>query len=163
MLEFNSRTIYIKERKPTEIESLRISSDIDSSEAIIEWNSNKAEIETVRESEIYAILFCDVLSNITIITDDDLPSYITLVFTDSSDYDASLGHLKYNLSKIKFSAQNIKLTSYAKSIAAKLKDKIKVMIIDAQTENGIVECPSCGVVNDIDPSMPYCLECGSSL
>ena len=58
MLEFNSRTIYIKERKPTEIESLRISSDIDSSEAIIEWNSNKAEIETVRNQKSMQYCFC---------------------------------------------------------------------------------------------------------
>ena len=113
------------------------------------------------DDSVYAVLYCDEVRNITIVTDKGGRRDIyTILWRSEEDYLDDSESLRRAYSG-RFSRQNLKLNRYAESIAEKLDDGVRLRVTDAIDESGMKLCPECGMMNPVESG--YCLECGAEI
>lgn len=111
--------------------------------------------------QVYGILFCDSLRNLTLVLRTPAVHIVTLIFVEEAAYEEAKALLKTLFQGKRFSAQNFKINSYARSIAEKLADGVELQIVDAVFAESVVVCPECGM--QCEPGMAYCMDCGAEL
>lgn len=163
-VEYKDRFIYVKAKKPQSVTEALFSS-----RTIILKNGDSLVDNGIINliSGTYAILYCEDINNISIVTKGDKAEVLTFYIEDDDEFDDTVDEIAKSLrdceASIPFSPQNIKLNSYAVSVAEKLRDGVELRIVDAKSDDDAIECPSCGALNDWNPDLPYCLECGAPL
>jgi hypothetical protein len=113
------------------------------------------------DDSVYAVLYCDEVRNITIVTDrGGRRDVFTILWYSEESYrnDSELMRKAYSG---RFSRQNLKLNRYAESIAEKLDNGVRLRVTDAVDESGMKVCPECGMMNPVESG--YCLECGAEI
>lgn len=157
----NSKIFYVREKLAYEATSVTVNPRL----MLLKNENSPVDHGVIKMSDdsVYAILFCDELKNISVITASSSSKVLSLIFAEESDYEAALKDIKNNCPNIRLSKQNIKINSYANSISEKLRDGIEISIADAQDEDDVIICPVCGVANDKNSPIPFCMECGASL
>ena len=112
-------------------------------------------------SSVYAVLYCDEVRNVTLITDSSgVGNVVTLLWLTDEGYHGCLESLKEVLD-IHFSPQNTRLNRYAEAGAEKLSSGVKLRITDAVRASDMVECPECGMLNPAGSE--YCMDCGAEI
>lgn len=110
---------------------------------------------------VYAIMSCDAVSLLMLITDrKDVHDVIGIIWKEASDYEKECPKIG-SLSGTKIYKRDLKVNSYAWSIAEKLDDGVRISVTDAVDKSDMVVCPECGMLNP--KGTPYCLECGEDL
>lgn len=159
-MKFENRFVYVRNRVAQEIDEARVAGGL----LILLKKGNPVDHGIIKmASEVYGILACDDIRNISIVTEGKDSRVLSLIFWDDDEYEDALGLLKHSYRTLDFSAQNNKINSYAVAISEKQKNGIDVTIFDTIVPDDMIECPSCGSLNDRNPAMPYCLDCGALL
>ncbi len=163
-MEYKDKFIFVKSKKPQSVTEALFSSRT----IILKKDGSLVEGGIINLiSGTYAILYCEDINNISIVTTGANSEVLTFFIEDDDEFDSTVDSIREVLrtceASIPLSPQNIKLNSYAVSIAEKLRNGVELRIVDVRSDDDTVECPSCGAINDWNPSLPYCLECGSPL
>lgn len=111
--------------------------------------------------QLYAVLYYEKRHLISLVVKKPTPYAISLVFRKGADYDDVFALLEMTASKVRFSCQNFRVSSYANRIAEKLRDGVELTIMDVVYKSNVAVCPECGV--EVPPEAPYCMECGAEL
>ncbi|MBR2539755.1 MAG: zinc ribbon domain-containing protein [Mogibacterium sp.] len=112
-------------------------------------------------TNIYTVLECDEVRNITMVTDKDgHQDVITILWAAEDDYQRDKARLAGAM-KRRFYVQTKKLNRYAESIAEKLAIGVRLRVTDAVDESKMAVCPECGMLNP--PGSMYCLDCGAEI
>ena len=111
--------------------------------------------------QLYAVLYYEKRHFISLVVKKPTPYAISLVFRKGADYDDVFALLEMTASKVRFSCQNFKVSSYANRIAEKLRDGVELTIMDVVDKSNVAVCPECGV--EVPPEALYCMECGAEL
>lgn len=160
LMKVENRCVYVRDRAPQEIDELRVAGGL----LILLKDGSPADHGIIRmATDVYGCLSSDDIRYISIVTEGKDSRVLTIIFWDDEDYEEALGLLKHSYKSVNFFEQNNKINSYAVSISEKQRSGIDVTIFDTVVPDDMVECPSCGALNDKDPSMPYCLDCGALL
>ena len=110
---------------------------------------------------IYAMMSCDQVRLLMMVTDrQGYHNVIGIFWKDEEDYAAESGRL-VSAADIRLYKRDLRINSYAWSIAKKLDDGVRIKLTDAVDESEMTVCPECGMLNP--KGTPYCLECGSEL
>lgn len=113
------------------------------------------------DDSVYAVLYCDEVRNVTIVTDrGGRRNVFTILWCSEDGYREDSEALRKAYSG-RFSRQNLKLNRYAESIAEKLDEGVRLRVTDAVDESGMKVCPECGMMNPVESG--YCLECGADI
>ena len=113
------------------------------------------------DDSVYAMMSCDEVKLLMMVTDrQGVHDVIGIFWKDPSDYAAESLKLG-RTAGVKIYRQDLKISSYAWSIAEKLDDGVRIRVTDAVDETDMSVCPECGMLNP--KGTPYCLECGSEL
>lgn len=159
-MNYNNRSIYVRDKKPQTFTEALISPRT----IILRDNGQVLDHGIINlATGTYAILYCEDICNISIITNGSDSKVLTLFISDKDEFASTVDAIKAEAIGLTISPQNNKLNSYAVSVSEKLQSGIEIRIFDAQDDDDKVECPSCGVLNDWDPNLPYCMECGATL
>lgn len=159
-MEYKNRFVYIRDKKPQVVSEAIFSPRT----IILKAGDSLVDNGVINlVSGTYAVLHCEEITNISIVTAGTDSRVLTFYIEDKDEFLATVDAISSCGADLTISPQNIKLNSYAVSISEKLKDGIEIRIFDAKTDEDTVECPECGVANDWDPNMPYCMECGAAL
>lgn len=110
---------------------------------------------------VYAMLSCDKVKLLMIVTDrQGVHDVIGVFWKDGQDYENECAGLG-NAAGMKIYRRDLKINSYAWSIAEKLDEGVRIRVTEAVKESDMTECPECGMLNP--KGTPYCLECGCEL
>lgn len=110
---------------------------------------------------LYAMMSCDQVRLIMMVTDrQGEHNVIGVLWKDESEYAEDRARL-VDAADIRLYRRDLKVNSYAWSIAGKLDDGVRIRLTDAVDESEMAVCPECGMLNP--KGTPYCLECGSEL
>ncbi len=110
---------------------------------------------------IYAMMSCDQVRLIMMVTDrQGEHKVIGVIWKDEAEYAEDRARL-VSTADIRLYRRDLKINSYAWSIAEKLNDGVRIKLTDAVDESEMTVCPECGMLNP--KGTPYCLECGSEL
>ena len=118
-------------------------------------------VGAIAGNHILACLHCEQLRNITILSDDGEYKKITFIMEDKDNFEQLLDMFEAVCDKEIISAQNKKINGYTKALVDKLKDGIKLTIVETKEQENIILCPVCGM--QCEPEIPYCMECGASI
>ena len=111
--------------------------------------------------QLYTVLYYEKRHFMSLVVKKPTPYAISLVFRKGADYDDVFALLQMTASKVRFSCQNFKISSYANRISEKLRDGVEIAIMDVIDKSNVAVCPECGV--EVPPEAPYCMECGAEL
>lgn len=111
--------------------------------------------------QLYTVLYYEKRHFMSLVVKKPTPYAISLVFRKGADYDDVFALLQMTASKVRFSCQNFKISSYANRISEKLRDGVELVIMDVIDKSNVTVCPECGV--EVPPEAPYCMECGAEL
>jgi hypothetical protein len=110
---------------------------------------------------IYAIMSCDEVRLMMLITDrQGEHNVIGIFWKDGSEYETESREIG-NIADMKIYRQDLRISSYAWSVAEKLDDGVRLRVTDAVDKSDMITCPECGMLNP--KGTPYCLECGEDL
>jgi hypothetical protein len=110
---------------------------------------------------VYAMLSCDEVKLLMIVTDrQGVHDVIGVFWKDEEDFESECPRLG-NAAGMKIYRRDLKINSYAWSIAGKLDEGVRIRVAEAVDESDMTECPDCGMLNP--KGTPYCLECGCEL
>ena len=113
------------------------------------------------DDSVYAMMSCDGVRLLMLVTDRRGVHDVTGIFwKDEAAYEEESARLG-SIAGMKIYRQDLKISSYAWSIAEKLDAGVRIRVTDAVDESDMCECPECGMLNP--KGTPYCLECGSEL
>lgn len=113
------------------------------------------------DSSVYAMMSCSDVKLLMIVTDrQGAHDVIGIFWKERSDYDEECPKLG-SIAGRKIHRQDLKISSYAWSIAEKLGEGVRIRVADAVDGSEMTECPECGMLNP--KGTPYCLECGCEL
>lgn len=113
------------------------------------------------EDSLYAMMSCDQVNLIMMVTDRQGEHNVVGVFwKNEADYAEDRARL-VSAADMRLYRRDLKVNSYAWSIAEKLDDGVRIRLTDAVDESSMIVCPECGMLNPKET--PYCLECGSEL
>ncbi|MDD5823115.1 MAG: hypothetical protein PUD55_01625 [Firmicutes bacterium] len=159
-MNFNQRCVYIRDKKPQIVSEAMISPRA----IILKGPKSVLDHGVINVADgIYACMYSDDIRYISIVTAGSDSRVLTLYCDAQSDYESLLDTIRSSCSSLTISSQNNKLNSYANSVAEKLRIGVELRIVDAKDDDDSVICPGCGVANDWNPNMPYCMECGAAL
>lgn len=111
--------------------------------------------------EVFAVLYCKSLKNITFIVKNTEAYRVTLLLEKRDDISRVLKLLKKAIINLKISEQNEKINGYAAALVEKLREGITTEVIDTKEQEAIRYCPECGM--QCDSNIPYCMECGATV
>ena len=146
----NGKNLYVVNKIPGKLEKLEVLSD----EILLQGS------EKILQKEVYSCLYSAELKNIIFIVKDHMPHTVALILNDET-FTGVLGFLQANCKNVSFSEQDKKINGYAAAIVDKLREGIETGIIDKPQQQQIKYCPMCGM--ECDPSIPYCMECGTEV
>lgn len=110
---------------------------------------------------VYAMMSCEEVSLLMMVTDrQNVHDVIAVFWKDGSEYAEECRRFG-RVADRKIFRQDLKINSYAWSIAGKLDEGVRIKVTDAVDESDMAECPECGMMNP--KGTPYCLECGCEL
>lgn len=159
-MKFESRFVYVRNRIPQEVEEIRVAGGL----LILLKEGNPVDHGIIKmATDVYGVFASDDIRNISIVTEGKDSRVLSLIFWDDDEYEDALDLLKHSYKTLNFSAQNNKINSYAVAISEKQRNGINVTIFDTVVPDDMIECPNCGSLNDRNPDMPYCLDCGALL
>ncbi|MCF0140476.1 MAG: zinc ribbon domain-containing protein [Mogibacterium sp.] len=159
MIEFG-RCVYIRDKRPQEISAAIITPG----NLVLRCGSAIADHGVINLSEsIYACLYSEMVNYICLVTKGADSRPLAFYIRDDEDFAKTVASIKENFPSLTYSAQNNHINSYAKSVAAKLREGVELIIIDSIVGDNIVECPECGAANEYNENMPFCMECGAAL
>ena len=118
-------------------------------------------VGAVAGNHILACLHCELLRNITILSDDGEYKKVTFVLENKDNFEQLLDLFEAVCDEEKISAQNKKINGYTTALVEKLKDGIKLSIVETKEQENVILCPACGM--QCEPGIPYCMECGASV
>ena len=118
-------------------------------------------VGAVAGNHILACLHCEQLRNITILSDDGEYKKITFILEDKYNFEQLLDLFEAVCSAEIVSAQNKNINGYTTALVEKLKDGIKLTIVETKEQENVILCPVCGM--QCEPGIPYCMECGASI
>lgn len=113
------------------------------------------------DSSVYAVLYCDEVRNITIITDRGGRRAVSTILWYTDEAYRNDSEAIRRVYGGRFSRQNTRLNRYAEAVAGKLDEGVRLRITDAVDESEMTVCPECGMLNP--PGSGYCLECGAEI
>ncbi len=113
------------------------------------------------DGSVYAMMSCAEVKLLMLVTDrQDEVNVIGVFWKDESDYGAQSPEMG-SKAGARIYKRDLKVNSYAWSIAEKLRDGIRISLTDAVDESEMAVCPECGMLNPA--GTPYCLDCGCEL
>ena len=113
------------------------------------------------DSSVYTILACEEVNMAVLVTDrQGSRNVIAIIWQARGDFSTGCEAIASASAK-RISRQDMKLNSYAWSIAEKLDDGVRVKVTDAVDASEMDVCPECGMLNP--KNSQYCLECGAEL
>lgn len=113
------------------------------------------------DDSVYTILVCRQVRLVMLVSDrHEKHSVYGIIWKDDADYEEGIEAIK-NASGIRLSRQDLKISSYAWSIAEKLDDGVRIKVTDVIDESDMSVCPECGMLNP--KGSMYCLDCGAEL
>ena len=118
-------------------------------------------VGAVAGNHILACLHCEQLRNITILSDDGEYKKITFILDNKDNFEQLLDLFEAVCDEEMISAQNKKINGYSTALVEKLKDGIKLTIVETREQGDITLCPACGM--QCEPGIPYCMECGANI
>lgn len=116
-------------------------------------------VGAVAGNHILACLHCEQLRNITILSDDGEYKKITFILDNKDNFEQLLDLFEAVCNEEIISAQNKKINGYSTALVEKLKDGIKLVIVETKEQEDVTLCPVCGM--QCEPGIPYCMECGA--
>lgn len=159
-MKYENKCMYVRDKVAQPIDEMRVAGGL----LILLNGGNPVDHGIIKMStEVYGVLASDDIRNISIVTEGADSRVLSIICWDDDEYEDTLGLLKHSFKSLTFSAQNNKINSYAVSISEKQRSGIEVTIFDTVVPDDMIECPSCGALNDRNPAMPYCLDCGALL
>ncbi len=118
-------------------------------------------VGAVASNHILACLHCEQLCNITILLDEGDYKKVTFVLNDTYNFEQLLDLFEAICDEEIISAQNKKINGYTTALVEKLKDGIKLTIVETKEQGEVILCPVCGM--QCEPGIPYCMECGANI
>ena len=113
------------------------------------------------DGSVYAIMSCSEIKLLMMVTDrHGVHDVIGIFWKEEPDYETGCAAVG-TAAGMKIYRQDLKISSYAWSIAEKLDAGVRIRVTDAVDETDMSACPECGMLNP--KGTPYCLECGSEL
>ena len=113
------------------------------------------------DDSVYAMMSCGEARLLMLVTDrQGSHDVIGIFWKEEPDYEAECPEMG-RIAGARIYRRDLKVNSYAWSIAEKLDDGVRLSVTDAVDEAAMEECPECGMLNP--KGTPYCLECGSEL
>lgn len=113
------------------------------------------------DSTVYAMLSCSEVKLLMLVTDrQDEINVIGVFWKSESDYETQSSAMGSKAGS-RIYKRDLKVNSYAWSIAEKLADGVRISLTDAVDESEMAVCPECGMLNPA--GTPYCLDCGCEL
>lgn len=113
------------------------------------------------DDSVYTVMNCDRFRIVMMVIEEAAGSRVEgMIWTTDAGYEHCLSAIKA-VSGRKVYHQDFKICNYARQIAAKLADGVRVSVTEAVDESGMTVCPECGMLNP--KGTPYCLECGADL
>ena len=113
------------------------------------------------DGSVYAMMSCGEVRLLMMVTDrQGVHDVIGVFWKDEPDYLSECPKMGA-AAGMKIYRQDLKINSYAWSIAEKLDAGVRIKLTDAVDESDMTECPECGMMNP--KGTPYCLECGCEL
>jgi len=110
---------------------------------------------------LYAMMSCDRVRLLMMVTDrQGAHDVIGVFWKDGADYEKECPMLG-SVAGMKIYRQDLRIGSYARSIAEKLDEGVRIRVADAVDGSDMTGCPECGMLNP--RGTPYCLECGCEL
>ncbi|MBE6040059.1 MAG: hypothetical protein E7219_03740 [Clostridiales bacterium] len=110
---------------------------------------------------VYAIMSCDAVRLLMLITDrQDMHNVIGIFWKDEGEYETRSREIG-DRAGMKIYRQDLRISSYAWSVAEKLDSGVRLRVTDAVDKSDMITCPECGMLNP--KGTPYCLECGEDL
>lgn len=159
-MNYENKCMYVRDKVAQPIDEMRVAGGL----LILLNGGNPVDHGIIKMStEVYGVLASDDIRNISIVTEGADSRVLSIICWDDDEYEDTLALLKHSFKSLTFSAQNNKINSYAVSISEKQRSGIEVTIFDTVVPDDMIECPSCGALNDRNPAMPYCLDCGALL
>lgn len=146
-------------RKPHAFSTMRIAGK---TAVFLDENGRPVDFGVVPlEDSFYTMMSCDEAKLLMMVTDrHGVHDVIGILWKDPEEYTACCPKLS-GISGTRICRRDLKISSYAWSIAEKLDDGVKIRVTDAVDESEMTGCPECGMMNP--KGTPYCLECGSEL
>lgn len=159
-MKYNGRFIYVREQRPQLVTEIRVAGEL----LILLHEGKPVDNGVIRMiTDVYGCLTSDDIRYITLITQGAESRVLSLIFWDGDEYEATRQLFRDTFRELTFSAQNNKINSYATSISEKQRIGVDVALFDTVIPDNMVECPVCGMLNEMNPAMPYCLDCGAAL
>lgn len=113
------------------------------------------------DSSVYAMMSCEEVKLLMMVTDrQDEVNVVGIFWKEASGYEAQCPELG-SKAGARIYRRDLKVNSYAWSIAEKLRNGIRISLTDAVDESAMAVCPECGMLNPA--GTPYCLDCGCEL
>ena len=113
------------------------------------------------DGSVYAMMSCAEVGLLMMVTDrHGVHDVIGVFWRDGEDYGTECRKLG-DAAGMRIYRQDLKISSYAWSIADKLNTGVRIKVTDAVDEADMCGCPECGTLNP--KGTPYCLECGCEL
>jgi len=113
------------------------------------------------DDSVYAMMSCGEVKLLMMVTDrQGVHDVIAVFWKEETDYEEGCRKIGSTAGG-KIYRQDLKINSYAWSIAEKLDAGVRIRVTDAVDEADMSVCPECGMLNP--KGTPYCLECGSEL
>ena len=116
---------------------------------------------TALDDTVYAILTCEEVKLVMLVIDRQGERRVEGIFWKEEDDYRKGAEAIGRASGMRLSKQDLKISSYAWSIAKKLDDGVRIKVTDALDTSDMTVCPECGMMNP--KGTPYCLECGAEL
>ena len=113
------------------------------------------------DSSIYTMMNCDQVQLMMLVIDKAGGQTVEGIFwKDEEEYSSGCRRLA-ETAGLKISKQDLRINSYAWSIAEKLRDGVQIKVTDALDTSDMEVCPECGMLNP--KGSPYCLDCGAEI
>lgn len=113
------------------------------------------------DSSVYTMLLYRGAHMLMLVSDSfGLQNVYGIIWKDEEDFESGSAALG-RAAGMRPSKQDLKISSYAWSIAEKLGDGVRIKVNDAVDSSDMAVCPECGMMNPM--GSPYCLECGAEL
>ena len=113
------------------------------------------------DDSIYTMMSCEQVNLMMMVIDRQGSRTVEGIFWQTAEgFEQGADAIK-KASGLKISKQDLKINSYAWSIAKKLDEGVRVKVTDAVDASDMVVCPECGMLNP--KGSPYCLDCGADL
>lgn len=110
---------------------------------------------------VYTLLSCEEVRLLMLVREIRGEQRVEGIFwKEAADYEAGIEAIRAAAQK-RISKQDLKISSYAWSIAEKLADGVRVRVTDALDASDMAVCPDCGMLNP--KGSQYCLDCGAEL